>query len=127
MNPKTILVVDDEKPIREFLLRVFSREGYHLLEASNGHEALDIFKRQSQDIHLVLMDISMPQMDGPTCAKLMLKEKPLTPVLYMSGDMDPATMPAELTNPSMDFLAKPFTVQDILSKARGLLGPLSKD
>lgn len=122
IDPKTILVVDDEQSIRQFLRRIFSREGFRILEASHGVEALDVFRRQIDDIHLVLMDISMPQMDGLTCAKLMLKDKPQMPVLYMSGDMDPALMPKELTNLTMAFLAKPFTVQDILSKAHNLLG-----
>ena len=121
MNPKTILVVDDEQPIRELLRRIFSRQGFQILEASNGEEALDVFKREAGKIQLVLMDMSMPQMDGQTCARLMLKERPQIPMVYMSGDMDAARMPEELNTPATAFLSKPFTTEEMLLKAHGLL------
>jgi len=118
---KTILVADDEQPIREFLRRILSKEGFHILEASNGEEALDVFKRQTGKIRLVMMDISMPKMDGTACARLMLKEQPHIPIIYMSGNLDPALMPAELKNPAMAFLPKPFTTEEILFQVCGLL------
>ena len=121
LDPKTILIVDDEQPIREFLRRILSKEGFQILEASNGEEALDVFKRQTAKIQLVLMDIAMPQMDGRTCARMMLKEQPHMPMIYMSGDMDPALMPPELKKPAMAFLPKPFTAEEILFQACSLL------
>ena len=80
--------------------------GFPILEACNGEEALDVFKRQTGKIQLVLMDISMPQMDGQTCARLMLKEQPQIPMVYMSGDMDAARMPG-IETPTMGFLSNP--------------------
>ena len=121
MLPKTILVVEDEQPIREVLRRILSREGFQVLEASHGQEALNVFKRRSKEIQLVLMDISMPQMDGQTCGRLMLKERPELRIIYMSGDMDPAHMPEDLIKPTMTFLAKPFTLDILLSTVRRFL------
>jgi two-component system cell cycle sensor histidine kinase/response regulator CckA len=121
MKSQTILIVDDEQPIREYLRRILSREGFEILESSNGREALKVFGEQAGKINLVLMDISMPQMDGQTCALHMLKDRPHTPVIYMSGDMNPAKMSAELTKSPMMFLSKPFTTEEILSHARALL------
>lgn len=127
MNPKTILIVDDEQSIRQLLRRIFSREGFLILEASNGKEALDVFKRETGKIQLVLMDMSMPQMDGQTCARLMLKERPQIPMVYMSGDMDAARMPAELNKPGTAFLSKPFSNEEMLLTAREVLMKTSPD
>jgi len=121
MNSETLLIVDDEQSIREYLHRVLSREGFKILEASNGQEALDVLRRQDGEIHLVLMDISMPQMDGQTCARLMIKEKPQIPIICMSGNMDPAQMAKELNIPTITFLQKPFTTEDILNQTRAML------
>ena len=127
MQLETILIVDDEQVIREFLHRILSKEGFHILEASHGEEALSIFRREAKNIHLVLMDISMPQMDGRTCARLILNEKPGMPIIYMSGNMDPALMTKELSKPAMAFLPKPFTLIALLSTVRRVLEIPSED
>ena len=64
MSKGTILVVDDEATVRQFVEAVLQREGYTVLEASNGREALDIFRIRQEEIALVLLDLGMPEMSG---------------------------------------------------------------
>jgi len=70
---ETILVVDDEAPIRETTLAILASNGYNAITANNGEEAIALYKQKKEEIKLVLMDMSMPVMDGPACIQELCK------------------------------------------------------
>ena len=115
LSKATILVVDDEVSLRHLLVRQLRSEGYQVLEAGYGLEALDVARTSPEPIHLVLSDIRMPGMPGTTLAKRLVAEHPGVRVVLMSAHpMD------ELTSLSdgrgiITVLAKPFDGQTMLA------------
>ncbi len=82
---ETILVVDDDELIRELGFRILSKLGYKVILASNGKEALEIFRKQKREISLILMDLIMPEMGGKPCLEEILKIDPKAKILIASG------------------------------------------
>jgi len=82
---QTILVVDDERVVRELVSRILRSRGYTVLEAHCGGEALRIVQEHADTIHLLLTDVLMPDMNGPALAEQVQALRPCTKVLYMSG------------------------------------------
>jgi signal transduction histidine kinase len=114
---ETILVAEDERPIRSLAERVLRRFGYRVLLAQDGEEALRVAEDYGQPIDLLLTDVVMPKMDGLELAERLKVSRPDTSVLFMSGY--PATehgLPEGL-----DLLLKPFTPNDLGSRIRTLL------
>ena len=107
VNPLSILVVDDEEPIREMLGWMLGDAGHVVHEASNGADALN-FLRSQQRVDMVLSDINMPGMDGLELCSLVTAEWPGLPVLLISGRPPPPGVRA--------FIAKPFR-WDVLATA----------
>ncbi|MGI4797693.1 MAG: response regulator [Janthinobacterium lividum] len=107
VNPLSILVVDDEEPIREMLGWMLGDAGHVVYEASNGADALS-FLRSQQRVDMVLSDINMPGMDGLELCSRVTAEWPGLPVLLISGRPPPAGVRA--------FIAKPFR-WDVLATA----------
>lgn len=116
---ETILLVDDELSLRDLAASVLRRQGYWVLEASSGFEALGIAAREPGPIHLLLTDVVMPGMTGAGLARRWLTTRPGTSVLFMSGFTDD---PESLgLGPESDFIAKPFTPSALLGRVRALL------
>ncbi|MEJ2717497.1 MAG: PAS domain S-box protein, partial [Deltaproteobacteria bacterium] len=82
---ETLLFVDDDRYIRDLASKTFTRAGYKVLTASNGHEALDIFARKQHEISLVILDLVMPEMGGERCLEELLKIDPEAKTLIASG------------------------------------------
>ena len=82
---ETILLVDDDELIRELGLRILSKLGYRVILASNGKEALEVFRKQKREISLIIMDLIMPEMGGKQCLEEMLKIDPNAKILIASG------------------------------------------
>ena len=82
---ETILLVEDEQPIRELVRKVLARYGYDVLEASDVTHALEIAQRHPAPIHLLLSDIVMPELSGPDLAQRVVQHRRDMRVLYMSG------------------------------------------
>jgi CheY-like chemotaxis protein len=117
-----ILVVDDEPDIREMLVYLLANEGYRLLEASNGQDALDILSRpEGEGISLILTDLMMPCMDGAQLIKVLRSRDRgrEIPVILLSA-LTEATV-RELTSQFQLFLRKPFTVERLLFAVNSLL------
>lgn len=115
---ETILVVEDEAGIRGLIRRILSRQNYEVIEASNGRQALEIAKDYAGTIDMLLTDVVMPEMGGFDLAQELLKRRPHTKVLFISGytglaGFDPAQLP-----PGSGFLQKPFTLNALLAKVR---------
>ena len=81
----TILIVDDEEMVRKCGEATLSQAGYTVLTASNGQEALDVYRRDKSRISLVILDLNMPVMDGKRCLKELLKIDPELKILIASG------------------------------------------
>jgi CheY-like chemotaxis protein len=119
---ETILLVEDEPLVRGLAARVLRKQGYHLLEASNGSEALRIAeKRVGEDIHLILTDVVMPGMIGRELAEKLHSLFPKIKVLYMSGYTSSAIVHHGILEEGMNYIQKPFTLEALARKVREVL------
>jgi two-component system, cell cycle sensor histidine kinase and response regulator CckA len=116
----TILVVDDEEPVRRLAVRMLTWAGFQAMEAGHGREALSAMEEHGQSIHLVLTDIKMPGMSGRELGAQVARRWPGKPVLYMSGFAS-EVFAGGLLEPGAPFLAKPFTQEDLAAKIRSML------
>src|SRR5882724_8097474 len=112
----TILVVDDERITRRVAYRILSEEGYRVFEAASADEAMSVLDMAHHYIHLVILDVVMPVVDGVELGRQMLASWPTLRLLYMSAH--PAEVLAQhgLSNLDVLFLAKPFTYGELKGK-----------
>ena len=105
----SILVVEDELPVREMVRDVLVRQGYRVHEAGSGREALDVWRRVASEIDLVLTDIVMPDgMMGTDLAARLLADRPGLPVVYTSGySQESDRVHADIVE-GVNFLQKPY-------------------
>ena len=113
-----ILVCDDEKDIVSALKIYLMADGYQVFEAYNGREALEILKKE--DIHLVLMDIMMPEMDGIT-AMLKIREVSNVPVILLTAKSEDTDKVLGLTVGADDYVTKPFTPMELMARVNSQL------
>jgi CheY-like chemotaxis protein len=118
----TVLLADDEPAVRGLAASALSSQGYRVLEAGGGDEALALAARHPGPIHLLVTDVVMPGTDGPALARRLRAARPGTPVLFISGFAEQAMLAAELEATGGSFLAKPFAIADLARAARELLG-----
>lgn len=118
-----VLVVDDELVVRDLLQRFLALEGYKVMCASDGVEALSLFHQHPGAFRAVILDVLMPRMDGCEAFHGLRKLNPAIPVLVMSG-FAPGERASEIIGqPGTNFITKPFVLGDVLIKIEGLLGP----
>ena len=113
-----VLVVDDEKPLREFVRRNLEVRGYKVLTASNGLEALAIL--QNESIQLVIMDIMMPHMDGLEATRR-LRQESVVPVIILTAMGEEADKVRAFDLGADDYLTKPFGVGELLGRVKAVL------
>ena len=118
---ETVLVVEDEAALREVTRRILARNGYRVITAASGPEALDIARNHPGEIHLLVTDVVMPHMLGKEVAERMRLIKPETEVLYMSGYARPVLASQGRLEPGMALVEKPFSAADLLAKAGQVL------
>ena len=116
----TILLVEDEEAVRAFATRALSSRGYTVLEAGNGVEALEIFKNHEEPIDLMVSDVVMPEMDGPTLANEARALKPETKIIFISGYAEDAFKGTERPE-EIAFLPKPFSLKQLAAKVKEVL------
>lgn len=109
---ETILLVEDEAPVRMFASRALKNKGYEVLVAESGEDALEKIKDHNGTIDLMISDVVMPIMDGPTLAKQVRKEWPTIKIIFISGYAEEAYRD-ELGTLECTFLAKPFTLTSL--------------
>jgi PAS domain S-box-containing protein len=116
-----ILLVEDEDQVRAILQHILEEQGYHVLAASNGAEALVLAQEPNRDIRLMITDVVMPQMGGRELAEQILVTRPLLPVLFMSGYTDDAIVRLGLLDQKINFIQKPFDSAAVARKVREVL------
>ena len=115
---QTVLIVDDDKDIVNALRIYLSPEGYHILEASNGKEA--IAKIESEHVDLILMDIMMPEMDGVT-ATVKLRETSNIPIILLTAKSEDSDKILGLNVGADDYITKPFNPMEVIARVRSQL------
>ncbi len=118
---ETILLVEDEEAVREIVRETLAAQGYTVIEARHGPEALLLAEKYAQPIQLLLTDVVMPAMNGPQLASTIRKSHPETKVLFMSGYTDNTVVRQGLLHDGENFLQKPFTQGDLAARVRALL------
>jgi CheY-like chemotaxis protein len=118
---ETILLVEDEEAVRVIVSKILQNKGYAVLEARQGHEALQICKDHQGPIHLMVTDVVMPHMSGSELAERLATLRPELRVLFMSGYPDNAIVHHGVLGDGTSFLQKPFTLSALECKVRDLL------
>jgi signal transduction histidine kinase/ligand-binding sensor domain-containing protein/CheY-like chemotaxis protein len=118
---ETVLLVEDEPLVREIAKSALSDQGYQVLEAEHGEEALVVAREHDAGIALVLTDVVMPKMGGRELVELLRRERPGIRVLYMSGYAAATIDEQDVDEPGTSFLRKPFALAEMLGKVREVL------
>lgn len=118
---ETILLVEDEKAVRELTERILTRYGYEVLAAANGREALELLDAHCDSIDMLLTDVVMPEVGGPEVAAAVRRRLPNLPVLFMSGYNEEAVLQDGILAAGTSFLEKPFTPAVLLQRLQGTL------
>jgi two-component system cell cycle sensor histidine kinase/response regulator CckA len=119
---ETVLLVEDDEPLRTLAREILSLQGYTVLDAISPSEALRLADVHPGPIHLLLTDVVMPQMNGRQVADRLLAARPGLKVLFMSGYADAAIVEHGVLEPGTHFLQKPFTPDGLSRKIREALG-----
>jgi CheY-like chemotaxis protein len=119
---ETVLVVEDEAGIRALVRKILRRQGYEVLESSNGEEALAICREHAGQIDLLITDVIMPQVGGRELVDRFHELRSDAKVLYVSGYTDDSTIYSGKFPPGTAFLQKPFTLGALLDKVKEVLG-----
>ena len=124
---ETILLVEDEPPVRKMITEVLTRSGYRILSAKDGEEALTVSRElQNQPIHLLITDMVMPRLSGKELIQKFRQERPESKILLISGYSEDS--PKELESPtSIVYLEKPFRTKHLLFAIRKLLYDIPGD
>ena len=127
MATQTILVVDDEQDLLDLIEYNLKKEGYRVLKAENGEEALEIAKGQKPD--LVLLDIMMPKMDGLEVCRRMRSDGNLhhIPVIFITARGDEKTEVEGLDLGADDYISKPISTTKLISRIKAVLRRYSED
>ena len=110
---ETIMVVDDEEPVRSMLSRFLVRLGYNVLTAEDGQVAVDKFTEHSESVKAIVMDVDMPRKDGITASLEIKTLKQDTSIVLISGHIT-----HERETPNLPMISKPFMMKDVVMKIR---------
>ncbi len=119
----TILLVEDEEGLRSLNARGLRSRGYSVIEASNGIEALEALEAKNGAVDLVVSDVVMPEMDGPTLLKTMRGRNPDLKIIFVSGYAEDAFEKSLPENQQFAFLPKPFTLSQLVAAVKETMTP----
>ncbi|HEV8376196.1 MAG TPA: ATP-binding protein, partial [Candidatus Polarisedimenticolia bacterium] len=118
---ETLLIIEDERQVRELAREVLAGHGYKVLEASTGGEAIGICKAHPDPIQMVVTDVVMPGLSGRETYEQLVRLRPGLKVLYMSGYTQGAIVHRGVLEPGTAFVQKPFSVPNLLERVRSVL------
>jgi two-component system cell cycle sensor histidine kinase/response regulator CckA len=118
-NPATILLVDDDEALRRLARLILMQQGFHVIEASDGAEALEVVSAYAEPVDLLLTDVIMPKVNGLVLAQRLLQERPGIRVLYMSGYVEKSMLLAK--HSELILVQKPFTPVALIAAVRQVL------
>jgi CheY-like chemotaxis protein len=119
---QTILVVDDQTPVRRLITRMLNRSGFNTIEARNGIQALALFEGEHRRIDLAIIDMVMPQMSGLDVAAELSRQCPNLKILYVSAHAGSIAIDCIRRRSPEQLLLKPFTERSLVDRVFGLLG-----
>jgi DNA-binding NtrC family response regulator len=119
---ETVLVVDDEEMVRRLAARMLLGQGYRVLEAKTGDEAVRMLQRAAHEIDGVLTDLAMPGLDGRQLGETISSCWPRIRVIYMSGFPAARMVSNGALDPNVPFVQKPFTAEQLTRTLRAVLG-----
>ena len=119
----TILLVEDEDGLRSLNARGLRSRGYSVIEASNGIEAMEALEQKNGAVDLVVSDVVMPEMDGPTLLREMRTRNPNLKIIFVSGYAEDAFEKSLPENEQFAFLAKPFALSALVEKVKQTMAP----
>ncbi|WP_100085450.1 ATP-binding protein, partial [Nitrospirillum viridazoti] len=118
----TVLLVEDEDAVRVFGARALRNKGYTVLEARSGEEALDLLQgERGGDVDLIVTDVVMPQMDGPTMIEQVRRFRPDVKVIFISGYAEDRFRHSLKDGAVVDFLPKPFSLKQLAAKVKEVM------
>jgi two-component system cell cycle sensor histidine kinase/response regulator CckA len=118
---KTILVLDDEPDVRQLVSAILASNGYTVLSADNGENAIKIFEKRKQPVDLLLLDVVSPGLSGPMVAERLTELQPGLRVLFMSGYQNTSVVRRFVVEKGFALLKKPFTAEQLAKKVREVL------
>jgi len=118
----TILLVEDETPVRIFAARALRNKGYTILEADCGETAIELMGAHGNEVDIIVTDVIMPGMNGPTMIDKILVNYPNVKVIFISGYAEDIFVNNYGSERSFNFLAKPFTLKQLASKIKEVFG-----
>jgi two-component system cell cycle sensor histidine kinase/response regulator CckA len=117
---ETILLVEDEEPLRKVVVELLSQLGYNVLSAANAREALRL-ATDDQQVDLLITDVLMPEISGPELARQLQTRRPLLKVIFISGYDDGSLAPDGVLPNEVVLVHKPFTVRALSATLRQVL------
>ena len=117
----TVLLVEDEDAVRGFAARALGQRGYNVLQATTGAEALEMFNNHQGEVDLVVSDVVMPEMDGPTLMQKLRRERPDLKIIFISGYAEDAFRKHLAENEDFMFLQKPFDLKELAAAVKAAL------
>ena len=127
VGSETILLVEDDEEVRNVATRILRRNGYRVLEANNGADALRVCENEAAPVDLIVTDLVMPEMGGTELARKIRETQPDARILFTSGYTEDAVVRQSLLSAGEEFIEKPFTPATLAKKARQLLTSDDRD
>ncbi|HEV2100792.1 MAG TPA: response regulator, partial [Stellaceae bacterium] len=118
----TVILVEDDDAVRMFGARALRNKGYRVIEAKSGESALGLIEKTTGKIDLLITDVVMPQMDGPTLIREVRQIDPAIKVIFISGYTEDSFRQCLDTDNEIHFLAKPFSLKQLAIKVKDVLG-----
>jgi len=118
----TVLLVEDEDPVRKFGARALRNKGYKVIEAESGEAALEVIRNAAEKIDLLITDVVMPRLDGPGLAREVREIRSDIKVIFMSGYAEDAFRQRLDSDSDIDFLSKPFSLKQLAAKVKEVIG-----